>query len=143
MHDRLQRGLPVAAALLALLAVAMDALAAHALAGRGATRAAELVATGSRHQLAHALAILIAGALRPERLASRLAFLAGAVLFPGALYGLAFGLPRGLTALAPVGGGLFLLGWALFARDLLRPRAAAEREPERLRGDPRGTLSDP
>lgn len=142
MDERLRRGLPVAAALLALLAVAMDALAAHALAGRGAARAAELVATGSRHQLAHALAILLAGALRPERLAARLAFLAGALMFPGALYGLAFGLPRPLAALAPLGGGLFLLGWALFARDLLRPRAAAAGDSEPP-ADPRGSVNGP
>lgn len=142
MAERLRRALPVAAALLALLAVAMDAAAAHALAGAGAARAAELVATGSRHQLAHALAILLAGALRPERLAARLAFLAGALMFPGALYGLALGLPRALAALAPVGGGLLLLGWALFARDLLRPRAAAAGDPEPP-ADPRGSVSGP
>jgi uncharacterized membrane protein YgdD (TMEM256/DUF423 family) len=129
MGEGLRRGLPVAAALLALVAVAMDALAAHALTGAAEPRAAELVATGSRHQLAHALAILVAGALRPERLAARLAFLAGAVLFPGALYGLALGLPRGLAAVAPLGGGLLLLGWALLARDLARPRSAAAGDP--------------
>lgn len=142
MAERLRRALPVVAALLALLAVAMDALAAHALAGAGQARAAELVTTGSRHQLAHALAILIASALRPERLAARLVFLAGALLFPGTLYGLAFGWPRALAALAPVGGGLFLVGWALFARDLLRPRAAAAADPQPP-ADPSGSVCGP
>lgn len=125
--DGLGRWLAVAAALLALVAAAMDAVAAHALAGD--PRAVELVATGSRHQLAHALAILVAGALRPERRAARLAFLAGALLFPGTLYGLALGLPRGMAALAPLGGGLLLLGWALLALELARPRTVPPADP--------------
>jgi uncharacterized membrane protein YgdD (TMEM256/DUF423 family) len=100
------------------MAVAMGAFGAHVLQGSGDARAVELVETASRYQLAHALAALVAAALRPERYAARLAFLAGAVLFPGSLYALALGLPRGLAVLAPVGGGLFLLGWLLLAIDL-------------------------
>ncbi|MCL6607152.1 MAG: DUF423 domain-containing protein [Geminicoccaceae bacterium] len=135
MHDRLRRWLPVAAALLGGLAVAMGAFGAHVLAGSGETRAAELVETASRYQLAHAIAALVAGTLRPERLAGRLAFLVGAVLFPGSLYALALGLPRGLATLAPVGGTLFLVGWILFAIDLARDRATG---PEPTGGgDPR------
>jgi uncharacterized membrane protein YgdD (TMEM256/DUF423 family) len=116
--------LSVTAAILGGLAVAMGAFGAHALAGSGDVRAAELVEIASRYQLAHALAALVAGALHPERIASRLAFLVGAVLFPGSLYALALGLPRGLAMLAPVGGASFLLGWVLLALDLARGRRA-------------------
>lgn len=111
---------PVAAALLAAMAVAMGAFGAHGLAASGAERAAELVETASRYQLGHALAVLVAGAILPERLAARLAFLAGAVLFPTSLYALAIGLPRWVAWLAPLGGALFLLGWLMLAIDLAR-----------------------
>lgn len=121
MREQAGRRLGVAAALLGGLAVAMGAFAAHGLEGAGAARAAALVETASRYQLAHALAILVAGALRPARVGARLALLAGAVLFPGSLYGLALGLPAGLAALAPVGGACLLLGWALLALELARP----------------------
>ena len=115
--------LSVAAALLAALAVAMGAFGAHVLEETGDARAVALVETASRYQLAHALAALSAAALRPARRAARLAFFAGAVLFPGSLYALALGLPRGLAVLAPLGGGLFLLGGLLLAIDLARPAA--------------------
>ncbi|MCX8102538.1 MAG: DUF423 domain-containing protein [Geminicoccaceae bacterium] len=128
MRDgRIGRWLAVAAALLGATAVAMGAFAAHGLRAAGDPRAVELVEIASRYQLAHALAALLAGALRPARIAARLAFVAGALLFPGSLYALAFGLPRGLAMLAPVGGGLFVLGWLLLALDLARgePRGGA------------------
>lgn len=124
MTRGVRQGLSVTAAILGGLAVAMGAFGAHALAGSGDVRAAELVEIASRYQLAHALAALVAGALHPERIASRLAFLVGAVLFPGSLYALALGLPRGLAMLAPVGGASFLLGWVLLALDLARGRRA-------------------
>lgn len=124
MTRGLRQGVSVTAAILGGLAVAMGAFGAHALAGTGDARAAELVEIASRYQLAHALAALVAGALHPERIASRLAFLVGAVLFPGSLYALALGLPRGLAMLAPVGGASFLLGWVLLALDLARGRRA-------------------
>lgn len=129
MRDGLQRAVPVVAALLGALAVAMGAMGAHLLGGAGEVRAAALVETGSRFQLAHALAVLVAGALRPERLAARLAFLAGAVLFPGSLYALALGLPRGLATLAPLGGALFILGWLLLALELARSAAPPRTRP--------------
>lgn len=122
MTRGVRQGLSVTAAVLGGLAVAMGAFGAHALAGSGDARGAELVEIASRYQLAHALAALVAGALQPERIASRLAFLVGAVLFPGSLYALALGLPRGLAMFAPVGGASFLLGWVLLALDLARGR---------------------
>lgn len=128
---RMGRWLAVAAALLGALAVAMGAFAAHGLRAAGDLRAVELVETASRYQLVHVLAALLAGALRPGRIVARLAFVAGAVLFPGSLYALAMGLPRGLAMLAPVGGGLFVLGWLLLALDLARPDRGTDERPLR------------
>ena len=41
------------------------------------------------------------------------AFLCGSLLFSGSLYALAFGAPRWVGAITPVGGVLFLMGWAV------------------------------
>jgi len=131
MEELARKLVPVAAALMAALAVAMGAFGVHGLAAAGDGRAADLVETASRYQLAHAIAVLALGALSPDRLAARLALLAGAALFPGSLYALALGLPRGIAMLAPVGGGLFLLGWLLAVMDFLRagPQPPAPRPP--------------
>jgi len=49
--------------------------------------------------------------------------LAGIVLFSGSLYALAWTGVRGWGAVTPIGGLLFLAGWALFA--LVAARAGA------------------
>ena len=46
-------------------------------------------------------------------------FFVGSVLFPGALYALAFGGPRWLGAVAPIGGTAFILGWLSLALAVL------------------------
>jgi uncharacterized membrane protein YgdD (TMEM256/DUF423 family) len=42
-------------------------------------------------------------------------FLTGSVIFAGTLYAMAFGAPRWLGAVTPIGGVLFLIGWAWLA----------------------------
>ena len=42
-------------------------------------------------------------------------FFAGVMLFSGSLYALALGAPRGLGAVTPIGGVMFILGWIAFA----------------------------
>jgi uncharacterized membrane protein YgdD (TMEM256/DUF423 family) len=49
------------------------------------------------------------------------AFAVGLVLFCGAVYALALGGMR-LPLLAPIGGSLLMLGWALLAASALRAR---------------------
>lgn len=118
------------AAASAAVAVAAGAFAAHGLAWRGA-QAVEWMRTGSQYQMWHALATVAAAALArrtgagegtgtgrwPSRALSAAAgcWIVGTVLFCGALYGLALGGPRWLGAVAPLGGGAFLLGWAAAA----------------------------
>ncbi len=110
----------VVAALSGAISVIVGAFAAHGLDLRteAGLKARDWLQTGSHYQMFHALAMLgvcaLAGA---ELLNVRLAtialwlFLAGSVLFPGALYSLSFGGPRWFGAVAPVGGIAFIAGW--------------------------------
>ena len=114
----------IIAALSGAISVALGAFAAHGLdlsteAGR---KAKEWLQTGSHYQIIHALAIVAVVALaRSAMLNGRVAvvtqclFFVGSVLFPGALYALAFGGPRWLGAVAPIGGAAFILGWLSLA----------------------------
>ena len=114
------KGWIVIAALSGAVSVIVGAFAAHGLdltteAGR---KAREWLQTGSQYEMIHALAILavvvlVRGSMLNGRvaLAAQCLFLAGSVLFPGALYALAFGGPRWFGAVAPLGGTAFILGW--------------------------------
>ena len=118
------KGWIIVAALSGAISVAVGAFAAHGLdlsteAGR---KAREWLQTGSQYQIIHALAIVAVVVLaRNAMLNGRVAFVAqclffvGSVLFPGALYALAFGGPRWLGAVAPIGGTAFILGWVSLA----------------------------
>jgi uncharacterized membrane protein YgdD (TMEM256/DUF423 family) len=114
------KGWIVVAALSGAIAIAFGAFAAHGLdlsteAGR---KAREWLQTGSQYEMIHALAIVGVVALArsamlnaPVALVAQCLFLTGSVLFPGALYMLAFGGPRWFGAIAPIGGTAFILGW--------------------------------
>jgi uncharacterized membrane protein YgdD (TMEM256/DUF423 family) len=100
------------AALFGLVAVALGAFAAHGLKASGDERAVALVETGARYQMWHALAILgYAAHGRVRRLPLALWAL-GIVLFSFSLYALAFGAPRAVAFVTPLGGTAFLAGWA-------------------------------
>jgi uncharacterized membrane protein YgdD (TMEM256/DUF423 family) len=104
------------AALSGFLAVAFGAFAAH---GAKDARAVELLHTGSLYQMTHALAVFGWLALRKAGgktgLASPALFLVGTLLFSGSLYAMAFGGPRVLGMITPLGGLCFLAGWLLLA----------------------------
>jgi uncharacterized membrane protein YgdD (TMEM256/DUF423 family) len=108
-------------ALAGLLAVAMAALAAHALPDPAAR---PIAASGIEMQGWHALALLAVGLWAPR--GGLLAHLAGAAFvlgmlgFCGAVYALALSGVR-LGPLAPTGGTLLMLGWALLGLSALRP----------------------
>ena len=107
-----------------LTAVAMAALAAHGLEALGPARIA-MVRSGVQMQGWHALALLACGLWAPRggRLAdcAGAAFLLGLLLFCGAVYALALGEVR-IGPLAPVGGTLLMVGWALLGVSVLRAR---------------------
>jgi uncharacterized membrane protein YgdD (TMEM256/DUF423 family) len=111
-------------ALAGLGAVAMAAVAAHAL--HGADPAArQIVESGVQMEGWHALALLATGLWAPRggRLAdlAGAAFLAGLLLFCGATYSLGLlGVSWGV--LAPTGGTLLMVGWLLLAVSTAFPR---------------------
>lgn len=108
------------AAMSGFIAVAAGAFAAHGMAD---PTARDLLRTGSAYEMYHALAALACAASVVQRGrksgSAAASFLAGSALFSGSLYALAFGAPRWTGLLTPLGGLLFLLGWALLAWGLL------------------------
>jgi uncharacterized membrane protein YgdD (TMEM256/DUF423 family) len=96
------------------VAVAIGAFAAHAISD---PQAKAWIETGAKYHLAHTMTIFVSLSFRNwgatlARHASGLFFF-GCVLFAGSLYAMALGGPRWLGAITPIGGILFLLGWAV------------------------------
>jgi uncharacterized membrane protein YgdD (TMEM256/DUF423 family) len=121
-----------AAALSGTAAVTADAAARHLLGGDPARL--DLAVTAARYGLAHAAALLAlalllravpGGAARVWLLAAGWCFVAAVALFCGTLYLLAAGLAPALTPLVPIGGTLFIAGWAALFFAALSPRRAA------------------
>jgi uncharacterized membrane protein YgdD (TMEM256/DUF423 family) len=108
-------------ALAGLLAVAMAAVTAHAIPDEAARAIAH---SAVEMQGWHALALLGTGLWAPRggrfADAAGAAFVLGMLTFCGAVYALAF---AGLHAgpLAPIGGTLLMLGWALLGISAIRP----------------------
>lgn len=106
------------------VAVALGAYAAHGMEAVFDPEAVAWVETGSRYQMVHAAALIgtatglrAAGSRAGRALlaAAGLLFALGALLFPGALYGLAFLQMPFFGAVAPFGGGALILGWMTLA----------------------------
>lgn len=93
------------AAISAAAAVAAGAFGAHGAPGQ---QEAEWLRTGGLYQLLHAVAALaIMGIARGPAIL----LLAGSALFALTLYAMAFGAPRWLGAVTPIGGTLLIGGW--------------------------------
>ncbi len=107
-----------------LLAVAMSAYAAHGL-GWLDPAGMQMVRSAVDMQGWHALALVATGMWMPRggRLAAMAgaAFIAGIVLFCGDVYALALG--RLHLGVAPLGGVLLMLGWAVLGASALRARS--------------------
>jgi uncharacterized membrane protein YgdD (TMEM256/DUF423 family) len=106
-------------ALLGFLGVAFGAFGAHGLRDRLANLGTlEVYRTAVLYQLVHAIALLAIG-LGAQRLARPRVvgalWVAGTLLFSGSLYALALTGTHGFGAITPVGGVLFLAGWAVLA----------------------------
>jgi uncharacterized membrane protein YgdD (TMEM256/DUF423 family) len=81
--------------------------------------------TAVRYQMYHALALVLVGILAESRSPSALraagwCFVAGVVMFCGALYGIALARVSQLGMVAPIGGALLIAGWGALALSALR-----------------------
>src|SRR5262245_6981236 len=116
----MDRAFALTGAISAFIAVAAGAFGAHALRARLTPELLTVFETGARYQMYHALALLaVAWASNhwpgtPLRAAGWL-FVGGTVLFSGSLYGLSVTGSRWLGAITPLGGFMFLCGWASLA----------------------------
>jgi uncharacterized membrane protein YgdD (TMEM256/DUF423 family) len=105
-------------ALAGFIGVGFGAFGAHALRGRLPPEMLDVFETGVRYQMYHAFAVLVV-AMATSRFdgwlmrAAGWSFTGGIVLFSGSLYALALTGVTMLGAITPIGGLLFLLGWAL------------------------------
>jgi uncharacterized membrane protein YgdD (TMEM256/DUF423 family) len=93
------------AALSAAVAIAAGAFGAHRFTGKEA----EWLRTGGLYQLIHAVAVL--ALVRAAAPGALWMLLCGASLFAATLYAMAFGAPRWLGAVTPIGGVLMIAGW--------------------------------
>jgi uncharacterized membrane protein YgdD (TMEM256/DUF423 family) len=112
-------------AILGFLGVAAGAFGAHAIRERVSPERLDNWKTAADYQLWHALATIAAAviAVRWESGAAAVAgwcFIAGVLLLSGSLYALALTDRRKLGAITPIGGVLFLLGWALLVIAAIR-----------------------
>jgi uncharacterized membrane protein YgdD (TMEM256/DUF423 family) len=107
--------------ILGFLGVTFGAFGAHALKSRLSPEMLAVFETGVRYQMYHAFAILIVAAAMGRLGDAQLlvvagwVFVAGVLLFSGSLYALALTGVGILGAVTPIGGLLFLIGWACLA----------------------------
>lgn len=99
------RAILVLAGLNGLLAVALGAFAAHGLSDPGRK---ELIRTGALYAMVHAAAAL---AVMERTRPAALLFGLGGLVFSASLYALAFGAPRWVGAVTPLGGVVMIGGW--------------------------------
>lgn len=102
------------------LSVALGAFAAHGLKSRLDAGMLSVFETGVRYQTYHALALFAVAWLLsrgPSRAVewAGYCFLAGIAVFSGSLYALSLSGIRKFGAVTPLGGLLFLAGWAILA----------------------------
>lgn len=98
--------------------VAAGAFGAHGLKRIISTDMLAIWQTAAQYQLIHGLGLLVLAALAPHldgRLASwSMGLMAGGiVLFSGSLYALALSGVRGIGAITPIGGVLFIAAWIM------------------------------
>jgi len=108
-----------------LLGVLLGAFGAHALKAKLPPDLLAVWKTAVEYQFYHALALGLVGLLlrgAPDR-ALDLAgacFVAGVLVFSGSLYALSLSNVRVLGAITPIGGLLFIAGWAMLLYSVSR-----------------------
>jgi uncharacterized membrane protein YgdD (TMEM256/DUF423 family) len=124
------RNILVIGAMFIAIAVILGAFGAHALRERLSPDRVEIFRTGVLYQFIHGFAILILGLLsfhhKPDRLrTSVILFALGIIFFSGSLYLLATQSISHLSVsflgpVTPLGGLLFILGWLVFIRQIVK-----------------------
>lgn len=101
------------------LAVILGAFAAHALKSMLDEYSTDIYKTGNFYHFIHALALIMVGVLQQQfdldLTISGFSFFIGMVIFSGSLYSIALTGVKGLGAITPIGGLLFIIGWAYMA----------------------------
>ncbi len=105
------------------IAVALGAFAAHGLKAYVTPYQIEVFQTGVQYQFIHAAALIVCGILlvlsrseKAQKYFSRAAicFIIGIFCFSGSLYALALTGIKWFGPITPMGGLLFMIGWAMF-----------------------------
>jgi len=105
----------VIGALSMAIAVILGAFAAHALKDYLNHYSKDIYKTGNFYHFIHSIALIMIGLLQQQfnidLNTSAYSFLLGMVIFSGSLYSLALTGLKGLGAITPFGGILFIVGW--------------------------------
>lgn len=129
----MHKGFVTTGALLAAIAVALGAFAAHGLKKIVAPETVQTFQTGVQYQMYHALALLLTGLLY-EKCSQRfvkiagILFIIGVILFSGSLYILTAGKAAETAALdkagiiTPLGGLAFIGGWLFLFISVVRSK---------------------
>ncbi|XWY20322.1 DUF423 domain-containing protein [Bisgaard Taxon 45] len=113
----------VIAALSGFFCIAFGAFAAHGLEKSLTAKALAWIDTGLKYQFFHTVALMVLAVLQLHLKAETdrvingigLTWSFGILLFSGSLYALALGAAKSVAWLTPIGGMLFLMGWAMLA----------------------------
>ena len=109
----------IAGSLHMALAVILGAFAAHALKSVLDEYSTEVYKTGNFYHYIHSLALIMAGLLQQQfdvdLTFTGYSFFFGMIIFSGSLYSLALTGVKGLGAITPIGGLLFIVGWGWMA----------------------------
>ena len=118
MITKMDRTFLFIGALLGFIGVALGAFGAHGLRRWLSPDMLAVFETGLRYHMYHVFALLIVAAAMGHAGNARLltiagwSFVAGIILFSGSLYALALSSVGVVGAITPLGGLLFLFGWA-------------------------------
>lgn len=112
----------VLGSIFAFIGVSLGAFGAHFLKQKLDNDMLNIFEVGVRYHMYHALALIAVGLITISNSyisAAGWAFVAGILLFSGSLYILSLTGVRAWGAVTPIGGILFLIGWALLAWGIL------------------------
>ena len=105
--------------LFAAVGVTAGAFGAHGFKGVLSTDMLAVYETAVRYQMYHSFGLIAVGVLsklygeEPRTVIAGWCFVGGIILFSGSLYALTLTDIRWLSAITPIGGVAFILGWAM------------------------------